>query len=32
MKILSFIFFYGYVWALVVFGGLCVFTAKFDHA
>jgi hypothetical protein len=31
MKILTLIFFYGYVWALIVFGGLCVFTAKFDQ-
>lgn len=31
MKILTFIFFYGYVWFLIVFGGLGVFTAKLDQ-
>lgn len=31
MKILTLIFFYGYVWALIVFGGLCVVTARFDQ-
>ncbi len=31
MKILSHIFFYVYVWFLIVFGGLGVFTAKLDQ-
>ncbi len=31
MKIATLIFFYGYVWALIVFGGVCVFTAKLDQ-
>ena len=31
MKILSLIFFYGYVGFLVVFGALGVFTARLDH-
>ena len=31
MKILSLVFFYGYVGFLVVFGALGVFTARLDH-
>lgn len=31
MKILNGIFFFGYVLALVVFGGLCMFTAQIDQ-
>ena len=31
MRILALIFFQGYVWALIVFGGLGVFTAKLDQ-
>jgi hypothetical protein len=31
MKILTLIFFHGYVWALIVFGGMGVFTAKLEQ-
>lgn len=31
MKILSLFFFHGYVWSLIVFGGLGVFSAREDH-